>query len=182
MRMKRARLMAISALVITIMLTAVVLVEAQYTRRYRPRANRANTARTVAWQRVAPRLAKELDLTEKEAAAVMPKIRQLIVLKSRTLPGLKRLKGLQQNATASTEEVAAGLKRFRNNLANARAKIIRAEKQLVDMKEITPRRELTLTILGILDNGKTIPRVTGAAAKKKEVAKQSEEKKEEPEN
>ena len=63
-------------------------------------------------------------------------------------------------------------KRFRNNLADARAKVIREEKKLVEMKEITPERELTLTILGILDNGRSLPRIpTGRPrVKKKEGA------------
>ena len=153
--MRNTRFAAIVVVLLIMTLAAVAFAEAQYPRHYRgARPKRgANRRGGSEW------LARELGLTEKEKPVVMLQVRKLISLKRRAIPGLRRLKALQQDKNASAEEIAAGLKRFRNNLADARVKIIREEKKLVEMKEITPRRELTLTLLGILDNGRSSPKI-----------------------
>ena len=157
--MRRAKLVTIAAFLIIVILAAAALAEVPQTRQRRPHRLDRTVARRRGWEQTAAQLVQELNLDKEEAAVVIPQIRKLLILKYRGMPGLRRLKALQQSRIASAEDVAAGLKRFRNNLGNARAKIIRTEKQLVEMKEITPRRELTLTILGILDNGKAAPRI-----------------------
>ena len=153
-KMRRVKFIAIAVCVVTVMLAAAACAEVNQTRRRKPARVNRGEARQGGWEHTAVWLIKELDMTEKEAAAVMPAIRKLTVLRRKEMPGLRRLKALQKDGAASPEKLAAGLKRFRDNLADARMKIMRAEKELVDMKEITPKRELTLTILGILDNGR----------------------------
>ena len=172
--MRRVKFVTIAAVLITVILTAAVLAEVPQTRQRRPHRLDRTVARRRGWEQIATRLVIELDLNKEEAAVVIPKIRKLLILKYRQMPGLRRLKALQQSRIASAEDIAAGLKRFRNNLGDARAKIIRAEKQLVEMKEITPRRELTLTILGILDNGRAAPRIPTNRPKIKEKVKKKE--------
>ena len=174
--MRRAKLVTMAAILIVVILTAAALAEMYQTRQRRPPKLHRTETRRGGWEQIAGRLIIELDLNKEEAAVVMPEIRKLLALKSRGMPGLRRLKALQQSRIASAEDIAAGLKRFRNNLGNARAKIIKAETKLVEMKEITPGRELTLTILGILDNGKAVPRVQTNRPKvrKKESIKKSE--------
>ncbi len=147
-----------------IILATMPLAEAQYRRHYRGPTYDRGAVKRGEPGRLGNWLAMELNLTPREKDIIIPQIRKIITLK-RKAPGLKRLKALQQNKKASAEEIAAGLKRFRNNLADARARIIREEKKLVEMKEMTPKRELTLTLLGILDNGKSLPRTPKARAR-----------------
>ena len=173
--MRRAELVAIAVVMLIAVLTTVAFAETQQPNPDKARPDR-QTIRRGRQERMANWLARELNLTEEEKAPVMLQIRKVIALKRRAIPGLRRLKALRRNEKASAEEVAAGLKRFLNNLADARAKIIREEKKLVEMEEITPRRELTLTILGILNNGRSLRRIpTGRPrAKEKEGAEQPE--------
>jgi len=156
--MKRAKLIAIAALVIMATLATTTFAEAQPRRRRAGRAGQ-RAMRVGLREEINDWLAKELNLTEKEETTVLPQVRKIMGLKRRTMPGLRRLKALKKDDEASAEDIAAGLKKFRNNLANARAKIIREEKKLVDMEEMTPKRELTLTILGILDNGRSVSNI-----------------------
>ena len=180
--MRRTELIAISVVLLIAMLAVVALAETQQTREGRGTRPGRQAVRRGAADRMTNWLVKQLGLTEKEKVPVTLQIRKLMSLRRRSMPGLKRLKALQKNEKASAEEIAAGLKRFRNNLADARVKVIREEKKLVEMKEITPERELTLTILGILDNGKSLPRIpTGRPrARKKEGAERIRTEKKQP--
>ena len=157
--MKRAKLIAIAVLVIMATLATTTFSKAQ-PRRHRGARAGQRAIRVGLREQVNEWLAEELNLTEKEKKPVMLQVRKIMSLKRRSIPGLRKLKALKQNEEASAEDIAAGLKRFQNNLAEARAKIIREEKKLVDMEEMTPERELTLTILGILDNGRPLPRIS----------------------
>ena len=157
MRMKSMKLVAATIVLSVIILAIIPLAEAQYRRYYTVPRNSRGAVKHSEPGRLSNWLAMELNLTPREKSAIMPQIRKIMTLKRKAAPGLKRLKALHSDNKASDEKVAAGLNRFRNNLADARARIVREEKKLVDMKEMTPRRELTLTILGILDNGKSLP-------------------------
>ena len=152
--MRKAKFIAMAVLAVMATLAITTFAEAQ-PRRYRhERAMRVGLREQINdW------LAEKLNLTEKEKTTVLPQVRKIMSLKRRAIPGLKRLKTLKKNDEATAEDIAAGLKRFRNNLADARAKIIREEKKLVDMEEMTPERELTLSILGILDNGRSVSNI-----------------------
>lgn len=174
--MKKSGLIVITALLITAVLATAMLAEAQYHRRRRLAQAAQKTTRPKTPEQMAIWLIKQLKLTEKEAIVVLPEIKKLLVLKYREIPGLRKLRAIQKDKNASDEEIAAGLKRFRKNLAVARMKIIEGEKKLVDMKEITPQRELTLTINGILDNGRMSPRMPAERAKPKKKAAEDDTK------
>ena len=180
--MRRTKLIAISVVLVIAMLAVVTFAETQQPRDERGTKPDRQAVKRGGAERMTNWLVKQLGLTEKEKVPVTLQVRKLFALRRREMPGLKRLKALQKNEKASAEEIAAGLKRFRNNLADARAQIIREEKKLVDMKEITPERELTLTILGILDNGKSLPRIpTGRPrTRKKEGAERLKMEKKHP--
>jgi hypothetical protein len=132
--MKRIEFIAVAVLLLTVILTTVALAETQYRRydrvpTYDP-VKRDEPGRVNNW------LAMELKLTPKEKDVIIPQIRKIITLKRKAAPGLRRLKALQQDKNASAEKIAAGLKRFRNNLADARGRIIRAYVQFDDQAKL----------------------------------------------
>lgn len=156
--MKRAKFIAIAVLVIMAILATTTFAEAKPRRHRRARAGQ-RAMRVGLREDINDWLAEALNLTEKERTPVLQQVRKVMGLKRRSIPGLKRLRTLKQDKEATAEDIAAGLKQFRNNLADARAKIIREEKKLVDMEEMTPERELVLSILGILDNGRPVSNI-----------------------
>jgi hypothetical protein len=167
MKMRRTKVIAIAVLVIIVALAAVVF--AQQPPR-QPRTDRPDqrASRQEMLQQLADRLTRQLQLTEEETDVVMPEVRKLMTLKVRGVPELRELRNLQRNRSASNEEITAALTKFRESLAKVRKEIAAAEKKLIDMPEITPRRELVLVTSGVLDNGAWSPLALASRAAPRE--------------
>ena len=163
--MKRMKVIGLVSLMIIATLTAAVF--AQQQRQQRAGAGQRE-ARQQVIQRTIDRVKEQLKLTEAEEAAVMPVVESLVRLRYTGMPNLQRLRRLQRDQSASDESITTALKKFRKDLAETRIKVVEAEKKLMGMPEITPGRELILTIAGVLDNGQGMPRWTNTSGRQRE--------------
>lgn len=88
----------------------------------------------------------------------------------RAIENLRPLNRLAKDRMASDDEIRETLKKFRQHRLTQEQKVEKAEGHLI--KSLSPRAQLHLIILGVLDNGLN-PRRLGAVPKKEESTQQS---------